>query len=172
MGMAVTGTVSGFSRVMESQRMGVSLTQLNSDLAYAAQMALRDNKTVFVTFLREEDESVPESSEQYRAWRFTTYDVATKKYIPIDIVHRLPMGIVITRQKVFSSALAQEDPDHDTVSIGFRTDGSTTLPKDSKTDWSLTLVLERDLPEIQRGTLPKTSHTLLINPHTGSIAAY
>ena len=170
--MVLSVTISGFSRTMESQRLMTSITQLTNDLTYVSQLALRDNKTAFITFLRAEDKSMPEGGEQYRAWQFTAFDILTKRYIPIDAIHRLPAGIIISNHKDFSSALAQAAPSEHSVTIGFRPDGSTTLPKDKRTNSSLTLVLERDMPATQNGKLPKNSRSVLINPHTGNIATY
>ncbi|MEZ0273428.1 MAG: Verru_Chthon cassette protein D [Roseimicrobium sp.] len=181
--MAILLTLASVSvsHVVAGQQLSSSTMRFTNDLAYAAQLASRENRLIGVRFLKLPEASDPESAQQYRAWQFLAPDRTTGKWRPLDEPHRLDASTIMMEHDIYSTmvhvtplATAADVDDKDTTPplFAFKPEGGTTLPKvTTAPKWCVTLALAADL-ERTPGILPANFRTLVLNAHTGAIIEY
>jgi uncharacterized protein (TIGR02596 family) len=181
--MAVLLTLASLSvsHVVAGQQLSSSTMRFTNDLAYAAQLASRENRLIGIRFLKLPEETDPEGPQQYRAWQFLAPDRTTGKWRPLDEPHRLDTSTVMVEHDIYSTvvhvtplATADDVDDEDTTPplFAFKPEGGTTLPKVATAPkWCVTLALAADL-ERTPGRLPANFRTLVLNAHTGAITEY
>lgn len=179
MAIGLTITVSGFKSAMDSQRVATAATQLQADLTFAAQTALRDNVVVYVQFFKEMDPSLPGDVEAWRSYQIgTLMNADDDKLFALGEKKKFPSGVVLAPSPTFSDVLYSDGDDEGIsntrkkVSIGFRPDGVTTLPKNSGKDMCLMVINEIESERAMMGKVPSNSRIILINPHTSSQRLY
>lgn len=181
--MAVLLTLASLSvsHVVAGQQLSSSTMRFTNDLAYAAQLASRENRLIGIRLLKLPEETDPEGPEQYRAWQFLAPDRTTGKWRPLDEPHRLDTSTVMMESDIYSTvmhvtpiATSDDVDDEDTTPplFAFKPEGGTTLPKViTAPKWCITLALAADL-ERTPGRLPANFRTLVLNAHTGAITEY
>ena len=179
MAISLTITVSGFKAAMDSQRLSTAASQLQADLVYAAQTSLRDNVVVYLQFIKEADPTMPGDTESWSSYQLgTLVNPDAEQLYPFGEKRKLPQGVVIAPSPVFSTALFETSGDEAVlntkkrVSIGFRPDGLTTLPRNGTKDLCLTLINEIESERSTMGKVPSSSRIILINPHTSAVSVY
>lgn len=181
--MAVLLTLATVSvgHVVAAQQLSSSTMRFTNELAYAAQLAARENRLIGVRFLKIGAEVDPSAAEQYRAWQLVAPDRTTGLWRPLGEPHRLDATTVMMAHDIYSTLLhvtplatAGEVDDSDTTPpvFAFKPAGGTTLPKATTAPkWCVTLALAADL-ERTPGRLPANFRTLVLNAHTGAITEY
>ena len=166
MALLMTVGVGTFQRSMASQKLSTGTVLLANEFARVAQLAVKENRTIHVRFLRRAEQDV----EGYRAWTLLAADRSTGVLEPLAEEQRLPTGVVFLDDDTHSNILHHVSEYGDDLPLGFKPKGGTTLPVTADSRWCLTLVLENDLKD--GVPLPPNHRTLLINAHTGAVTAY
>lgn len=178
--LLVLATVS-VGHVVAAQQLSSSSMRLTNELAYAAQLAAKENRLIGIRFLKLPDESDLGAAEQYRAWQLLAPDRTTGKWRPLGEAQRLDASTVMMAHDIYSTLLHVtslagpgdvDDEDPTPPLFAFKPEGGTTLPKvPTAPKWCVTLALAVDL-ERTPGSLPANFRTLVLNPHTGAITEY
>ncbi|RBP38149.1 uncharacterized protein (TIGR02596 family) [Roseimicrobium gellanilyticum] len=181
MAILLTLATTSVSHVIAAQQLSSSTMRFSNDLAYAAQLAARENRLVGIRFLKLPDESDPGAAEEYRAWQLLAPDRTTGKWRPLGEAYRLDPSTVMMTHDIYSTLLHVtslanpgdvDDEDTTPPLFAFKPNGGTTLPKfASAPKWCVTLALSGDV-ERTPGRLPANFRTLVLNAHTGAIAEY
>lgn len=181
MGILLVLASASVSHVVAGQQLSSSTMRFTNELAYAAQLAARENRLIGVRFLKLPDEFDPAAAKQYRAWQLLAPDRTTGKWRPLGEAHRLDPSTVMLGHDIYSTLLhetsfarPQDVDDEDTTPplFAFKPDGGTTLPKVATAPkWCVTLALASDL-ERTPGRLPPNFRTLVLNAHTGAMTEY
>jgi uncharacterized protein (TIGR02596 family) len=174
--LLLTLGVSGFQGSMASQKLSTATVLLTNELARTSQVAVKENRTIHVRFLRRSEMEV----EQYRGWIMLAANRTTGELEPLAEEQALPSGVVILNDGVFSNILQHVSVAGQDLHLGFTPEGGTTLSVAAGSRWCLTLVLETDLArnssdpvgQAASTALPPNHRTLLVNAHTGAVTAY
>ena len=181
MAILLTLATTSVSHVIAAQQLSSSTMRFTNDLAYAAQLAARENRLIGVRFLKLPEDSDPGATGQYRAWQFLAPDRTTGRWRPLDDPRRLDPSTIMMEHDIYSTlqhvtpiATAADVDDENTTPplFAFKPGGGTTLPKvTTAPKWCITLALATDL-ERTPGRLPANFRTLVLNAHTGAITEY
>jgi uncharacterized protein (TIGR02596 family) len=171
--------------MLTAQQLTSSANRFTNELAYAAQLAVKENRLVGVRFLRRPIAAVPDGVQKYQGWQLMVPDRNTGKWRPYGEVNYLENATVMLEQDAWSTLLvrsplveesAVEDLDKTPPVFAFKPEGGTTLPRGaSDPRWCVTLVLVKDLPQADLSTpetLPANYRTVVLNPHTGAVVLY
>lgn len=181
--MAVLLTLVSVSvnHVVAAQQLTSSTMRFTNDLAYAAQLAAKENRLIGIRFLKLPDESDRTAADEYRAWQLMAPDRTTGKWRPLGEPHRLDASTVMMEHDVYSTLLyvtplviAKDVEDENTTPplFAFKPEGGTTLPQVSTAPkWCVTLAVSSDLNR-KPGQLPANFRTIVLNAHTGAITEY
>jgi uncharacterized protein (TIGR02596 family) len=169
------------SNVVSAQQLTSSTMRFTNELAYASQLASRENRLIGVRFLKLPDESDPSAAEEYRAWQLMAPDRLTGKWRPLGEPHRLDASTMMMDHDIYSTLLhvsslvgADDVDDENTTPplFAFKPEGGTTLPKVATAPkWCVTLALTSDLSRTP-GQLPANFRTVVLNAHTGAVTEY
>lgn len=182
--VALLVALSSFSigSALSAQQLTSSSTRFTNELAYAAQLAARENRMVGVRFLRREQEVGGATRPSYfQGWQLMVPDRTTGKWRPFGEVNLLEKSTIMLEQEAWSSLLARsplvgssavEDVDTTPPVFAFKPEGGTTLPRGA-TDprWCVTLALATDW-ERTPDALPANYRTLVLNASTGAVVLY
>lgn len=169
------------NHVVAAQQLTSSSMRFTNELAYAAQLAPKENRLIGIRFLKLPDEADHSAAEEYRAWQLMAPDRTTGKWRPLDEPRRLDASTMMMDHDIYSTLLnvtpiasAGDVEDENTTPplFAFKPEGGTTLPTVSTAPkWCVTLALVTDLHQTP-GQLPANFRTIVLNAHTGAIAEY
>jgi uncharacterized protein (TIGR02596 family) len=171
--------------MLAAQQLTSSSNRFTNEMAYAAQLAVRENRMVGVRFLRRQVAPGLEAPLLYQGWQLMLPDRTTGKWRPYGEVNLLDNSTIMVENSAWSNILSRssmvgEDAVEDVVKtppvFAFKPEGGTTLPR-GETDpkWCVTFALEKDVVkagETDPTTLPDNYRTLVINAHTGAVVLY
>jgi len=165
-------------RSMEAQKLSASSARLLNELAYASQLATKENRLVGVRFVHRADEINP-SVKRIQGWQWLAPDRITGKWRPLGEVNLLDNSVMMIDAEPYSTlltlpalAMDVDDTDDTPPLFAFTPQGSTTLTRgEDASIWSLTLALLADV-EKAPNELPANYRTVVINPYTGAAVMY
>ncbi|WP_265595176.1 Verru_Chthon cassette protein D [Verrucomicrobium sp. BvORR106] len=181
--VAMLVALSSFSigSALSAQQLTSSSARFTNELAYAAQLAARENRMVGVRFLRREQEGGGEGQSYFQGWQLMVPDRATGKWRPFGEVNLLEKSTIMIEQESWSNLLARtplvkasavDDVDTTPPVFAFKPEGGTTLPRGaSDPRWCVTLALATDW-ERAPDALPANYRTLVLNASTGAVVLY
>ncbi|MGH8046717.1 MAG: Verru_Chthon cassette protein D [Chthoniobacterales bacterium] len=172
--------ITAFNNISKAGNLTNSSYMVQDSLKLARQMAVSQNRRIFVRFYKMKGDSGTDTA--YRAFRILAYDL-TGTPIPASALKMLPSGVVMMDDSTYSTILANT-PDSGTEiiegpakgaqfkAVEFSPDGTVKLdPEGSGTDkWFVTLKAETDPAT---GGLPaKNFITVMLDPVTGRLRAF
>ena len=181
--VAMLVALSSFSigSALSAQQLTSSSTRFTNELAYAAQLAGRENRLVGVRFLKKPQEVGAATVTYYQAWQLMVPDRITGKWKAFGEPNLLEKSTIMIEESTWSTVLARspmvaasavDDTDTTPPLFAFKPDGGTTLPRGaSDPKWCVTLALATDF-ERAPDALPANYRTLVLNPHTGAVVLY
>ncbi len=180
--VAMLVALSSFSigSALSAQQLTSSSARFTNELAYAAQLAARENRMVGVRFLRREQE-VGGGKSYFQGWQLMVPDRTTGKWRPFGEVNLLEKSTIMLGQEAWSTLLARsplvnasavDDVDTTPPVFAFKPEGGTTLPRGASVPkWCVTLALATDW-ERSPDALPSNYRTLVLNASTGAVVLY
>lgn len=181
--VAMLVALSSFSigGALSAQQLTSSSNRFTNELAFAAQLAARENRLVGVRFLKRAPEGDITATSYYQGWQLMVPDRVTGKWKAFGETNLLEKSTIMIEQGEWSTLLAQsplvaasavDDVDTTPPTFAFKPDGGTTLPRGG-TDpkWCVTLALASDWERVP-DTLPANYRTLVLNPFTGAVVLY
>ncbi|WP_172682516.1 Verru_Chthon cassette protein D [Verrucomicrobium spinosum] len=166
---------------LSAQQLTSSANRFTNELAFAAQLATRENRMVGVRFLKRAPEVGGTGVSYYQAWQLMVQDRVTGKWKAFSESNLLERSTIMVENSLWSTLLtrpplvaaaAVDDADTTPPLFAFKPEGGTTLPRGtSDPKWCVTLALATDL-EKAPAVLPANFRTLVLNPHTGSLVLY
>lgn len=171
--------------MLAAQQLTSSSNRFTHELAFAAQLAARENRMVGVRFLRRQVEPGPDAPLRYQGWQLMLPDRITGKWRPYGEVNLLDSSTIMVENNDWSNLLSRsalvgedavEDADKTPPVFAFKPEGGTTLPRGpAEPKWCVTLALAKDVAKpgaTEPTTLPDNYRTLVINAHTGAVVLY
>lgn len=180
--VAMLVALSSFSigGALSAQQLSSSATRFTNELAFAAQLAARENRMVGVRFLKREPEGGL-GTARYQGWQLMVPDRATGKWRPFGETNLLEKSTIMVEEESVSTLLLRDpmvepstvdDVDTTPPVFAFKPEGGTTLPRGANDPrWCITLALATDV-ERAGSDLPPNFRTLVINAHTGAVVLY
>ncbi|TLD70448.1 type II secretion system protein GspH [Phragmitibacter flavus] len=172
-------STSTIGRSLEAQKLSASGARLINELAYAAQLAVKENRPVGMRFVQRADE-LDAGSILTQGWQWLAPDRTTGEWKPLGEVNWLDASVMMIENNAFSTLVnlpplamdVDDDEDNTSPLFAFTPQGSTTLIRGAGASiWSLTLALVEDVDKAPN-SLPANHRTLVINPYTGSAVMY
>ncbi len=167
--LLLTLSVGGFQGMIAAQRLASAATTLENELRLAASMAVKENRAIYLRFVKSADLSTG-GPPQYRGWQLVALDPATGGLQDLAR-QQLPEGVIIFDHPDYANILQLQPAAGPSLVLGFTQAGSTTLPKTTGGRWCLTLIEESKITTAADKP-PKNYRTLVINAHTGGVAVY
>lgn len=166
---------------LAAQQLASSSNRFTNELAFAAQLAARENRLVGVRFLKRPQDAGAPGVTYFQAWQLMVPDRISGKWKPAGEIQLLEKSAVMMEGATWSTLLARpslvpastvDDPDTTPPLFAFKPEGGTTLPRGA-TDpkWCITLALAKDVEQTP-DALPANYRTLVLNAHTGAVVLY
>lgn len=169
-------TTSSLHNVMLARRLSSSSSQLTADLAWCRLLAAKENRPVWLEFVRTPDEKATDGG-QYRAWDVVSINRSTGAREVLVERASCGQGIMLHPDAGYSTLLANNINATAGVlgQIAFLPSGGTNLrppsaPEDTR--WCVTLVIESEYLKNPSSQLPRNHRTLVINALTGAVREY
>ena len=171
-------STSTIGRSLEAQKLSASSARLINELAYAAQVAKKENRPVGMRFVKRTDE-IDKELNRTQGWQWLAPDRTTGEWKPLGEVNWLDASVMMIENNRFSTlvnlpplVMDVDDVDDNPPLFAFTPQGSTTLTRGPGASiWSLTLALVEDVDKSPNG-LPANHRTVVINPYTGAGVMY
>lgn len=171
--------------MLAAQQLTSSANRFVNEMAFAAQLSVRENRMVGVRFLKRQVEPGEGVPLRYQGWQLMLPDRTTGKWRPHGEVNFLDNSTVMMDNSDWSTLLSRtplvgEDAVEDEVKtppvFAFKPEGGTTLPRgEADPRWCVTMALVRDVADADPtapATLPANYRTVLLNAHTGAVVLY
>jgi uncharacterized protein (TIGR02596 family) len=177
--LLLAASTLSLGRTLAAQQLSASTGRFVNEMAYAAQLAAKENRLVGVRFLERGDE-IDKDIKRLQGWQLLAPDRTTGKWKPLGEVNFLDASVMMMDQADYSTVLqlsplttpsAVDDVDTTPPLFAFTPQGSTTLARGGSEKWSLSFALVVDA-ERTPGELPANWRTLVVNPYTGAVVLY
>lgn len=169
-------TTAAFQGVMVAKRLSSTSSQLTADLAWCRLLAAKENRPVWLEFIRAPEEKATDGG-QYRAWDVVSIHRSTGAREVLVERTSCGQGIMIHPDAAYSTLLSNTTNATAGVlgQIAFLPSGGTNLrppsaPQDTR--WCVTLVIESEYLKNPSAQLPRNHRTLVINALTGAVREY